>query len=31
LEDFIEVSGAVDIAQRDGEAMVGLGLDHGMM
>ncbi|KAI4651194.1 uncharacterized protein J4E79_009393 [Alternaria viburni] len=33
LEDFIEVSGAVDIAQRDGEVMVGLGLgvDHGMM
>jgi hypothetical protein len=31
LEDFIEVSGAVDIVQRDGDAMMGLGIDHGIL
>jgi hypothetical protein len=31
LEDFIEVSGAVDIAPRDGDAMVGMGMDGAMM
>jgi hypothetical protein len=31
LEDFIEVSGAVDIARREGDPMVGSGLDGGML
>lgn len=30
LEDFVEVSGAVDIMHKDGDAMVGLGIDHDM-
>jgi hypothetical protein len=31
LEDFIDVSGAVDIAPRQEDPMVGLGLDGGML
>ncbi|KAE8834660.1 hypothetical protein PTNB85_05993 [Pyrenophora teres f. teres] len=30
LEDFVEVSGAVDIVQRDRASMLGLGIDHEM-
>ncbi|KAI1532149.1 Short-chain alcohol dehydrogenase [Pyrenophora tritici-repentis] len=30
LEDFVEVSGAVDIVQRDATGMMGLGIDHEM-
>jgi hypothetical protein len=31
LEDFIEVSGAVDIVQREGDASIGMTMDHGLM
>ncbi|CAN9354753.1 unnamed protein product [Alternaria alternata] len=31
LEDFIEVSGAVDIVQRQGDASIGMTMDHGLM
>jgi hypothetical protein len=31
LEDFIEVSNAVDIAQRNVDPMGGLGIDHGLL
>jgi hypothetical protein len=31
LEDFIEVSGAVDIVQREGDASIGMSMDHGLM